>query len=92
MRCLGSTYKKYILTNDIIVVYLVRGNLILVQILLSWLDVAEDGTDMDSYIFPSKWLRLATEHGLSDDTLLVIDTRMCLEYLTGCRVSRVLQK
>jgi len=71
-----------VLKNDV-VVYLIGGNPSLVQMLLNWMAVTEDNQDMDSYVFPSEQLRLGTEHGSRDDTSLVINTRMCLEYLTS---------
>ena len=51
--------------------------------LLKWLAVAKDDQEMDSFIFASEQLRLGTEHGSRDNTLGVINMRICLEYLTS---------
>ena len=69
---------KNVLMNDI-VIYLIGGNATLARMLLNWLVVAEESSNVDSSTLPNKQSRLGKEHGSSDNTSLVIDTRKCLE-------------
>ena len=78
----GKHVAKNVLTNDI-VIYLIGGNATLARMLLNWLVVAKESSNVNSSIFLNERLWLRKEHGSSDDPLLVIDTRKCLKYLTS---------
>jgi len=73
---------KNVFMNDV-VICLIGGNATLARKHLNWLAVAEESSNVDNYIFPSKQLQLGKEHGVFNDTSLVIDTRKCLRYLTA---------